>query len=96
SASRVGRGCTKLSRELFPPAVLFLALVLQLFVRVSIIRQSYNIEELRQASLKHDTVVRELSLELAKQKRPSVLLARATYELGMGPLSTDQVRSIVK
>ena len=75
-------------------ALLFVALVSQLVIRVSVISSRYELQALRVKSLELDTQHRELSLEHAVSTRPETLINLARERLSFSELTPQQIRSI--
>lgn len=81
-------------RQLIPPAFLFVAMLIQLFVRTSSVGAGYKLERMRGDALENDLKLRKLKLEFAMSTRPASLRDRATTELGMGQLTPQRVRRL--
>ena len=79
-------------REMLLPFTLFSVLLLQLWVRVSFIGQSYMLEELRQKALKNDLRLREQRLQYALLSKPDELSRRAQSRLHLQVLEPQNVR----
>ena len=67
----------------FSLLVFFLVLGFQLFLRVMITQQSYNIESTRKLALKNDEELRSLKLAYNYYKSPIELAKNAQNKLGM-------------
>ena len=80
---------------LISASILFVALLAQLTVRITIIQKSYGIEELRQQNLSYDQELRQLRLQLESAVNPQRLRSRAHKELGMKLIKPQQVRQLL-
>lgn len=81
-------------RHFFPSACLFMALVFQLWVRLSIVEKSYHLEQLRSHALELDVKVRSLKLDEAFLTRPQLIVDRAYKTLGMQISVPMQIRKL--
>jgi len=81
--------------RLFPALCLFVALMIQISVRVASIEFGYQLETLREEALENDARLRQLRLSYAVLTRPRELSARAQNELAMVPLMPQRVRRVV-
>lgn len=82
--------------QLVAGTLLFLALSLQLWIRVVTIEKGYQLELIREAALKNDGRLRQKRLELAYAARPNELSKLATAGLGMEPLPPQRVRKVTQ
>ncbi len=80
--------------QLLAALFLFVSLLSQLFVRVSIIHSGYELERVRSVALKNDVELRELHLQYATLSRPTELSEIAKKSLGMVETPRDRVRSM--
>lgn len=85
-ARRVG------ASQLLPPCLLFLALLLQLGIRVVLIERAYRLETLRQEALAKDIELRTLRADVALVTRPKDVATQANERLGLKLLSPERVR----
>lgn len=96
-AQLVRRPSVPIRRQVGPlccASILFVALVLQLSIRIAIIQYSYTIEGLRQNNLDQDREIRQLRLTYETMLTPSTLRQRATDELGMIQIKPQQIRHV--
>lgn len=84
----------KPSRRFIAPTLLFCALICQLYVRVSIIENGYQAEELRRNILSADEQLRQLQLDQAYITRPQRLSEIARNSFGLVRTAPDKVRII--
>jgi len=75
-------------------ASLFLILLAKLFVRISIIETSYQIENVRNELLSEDAKLRELRVKRAMVANPRELAKLADAKLNMRPTLPQQIRRI--
>ena len=90
-----GRGSEARStgfRRLVPALLVFLALVLEVWVRITILHTSYELEEVRSAALKSDARLRQLRFEIAQMTSPQELRVRAKDELGLKDTAPQRIR----
>lgn len=80
--------------QILPPCLLFLALLLQLGIRVMLIERAYRLETLRQQALAKDVELRTLRADVALVTRPKDLAQQAGSRLGLIQLSPERVRRI--
>lgn len=80
--------------ELWFAGFLFLVLLGKLYVRVSIIESSYQIENVRNELLMEDAKLRELRVKKAMVISPKELSALAYNKLGMRPTLPQQIRRV--
>lgn len=81
-------------RRLAAPTFLFLTLMLQLWVRVTIIEGGYDLERLRAEAVKSDALLRQLKFERALVTRPGSLTGEAARRLGFEPTMPAQIRKL--
>jgi cell division protein FtsL len=81
-------------RDIVVPAILFVALICQLTVRVSTLQHHYELQSLREEALARDRQIRQLKLDYAYLSRPQRLEQRATQELGMIKLPPQRIRIV--
>lgn len=79
---------------LLPPLLLFIVLTAQLFVRLTIVHRSYELQRVRSEALRNDAELRGLRLELATLTSPSVIAERAGKELELRPVSPQRIRRV--
>lgn len=84
----------KNSSELWFAGCLFIILLAKLFVRVSIIEASYQIENVRNDLLAEDAKLRELKVKKAMLANPKQLSVLAYNKLEMRPTVPQQIRRI--
>ncbi|MDR2337057.1 MAG: hypothetical protein LBE20_00190 [Deltaproteobacteria bacterium] len=77
-------------RLFFTLLVFFLILGFQLFLRVVITQQSYNIESMRKLALQNDEELRSLKLAYDYYKSPIELAKNAEAMLAMGQVDADK------
>jgi hypothetical protein len=77
-------------RLFFSLLVFFLILGFQLFLRVVITQQSYNIESMRKLALQNDEELRSLKLAYDYYKSPIELAKNAEAMLAMGQVDADK------
>lgn len=73
---------------------LFVALFLQLALRISSIGISYGIEHVRELALANDNKLRHLEYEYTTATRPAVVRSRAVETLGMVQAQRSMLRRI--
>lgn len=81
-------------RRLVAPALLFFTLMLQLWIRVSIMEGGYDLERLRAQAVKSDVLLRQLKFERALVTRPGTLSGEARSRLGFEPTMPCQIRKL--
>ena len=72
----------------------FSVLSLQLFTRISIIENSYELEQQRSQMISYDERLRELRFEYAAVNSAGRLALKAQSELKMGPLTSEKIRKL--
>lgn len=77
-------------RLFFSLLIFFLILGFQLFLRVVITQQSYNIESMRKLALQNDEELRSLKLAYDYYKSPIELARNAGEQLAMGQVNADK------
>ncbi len=85
---------TKQIWQFFPPFLLFAVLIAQLWVRVTIIERSYELEEKRSEVLELDRTLRQINFDYDFISQPAHLVKRAKSELGMNSVSPQQIRYV--
>jgi len=77
-------------------SMLFLALSIQLGVRVEVTQKSYMMEQLRAQALENDILLRDLKLNYAWITNPEQLGERAATSLGLKAPEIGAVRKLEK
>lgn len=80
-------------RHLCAPIFLLITLLLQIWFRVEIVSKSYSLEALREKTLKNDSELRQLNLELAVLTH-SKKLGVEVAKLGLSAPVAKQIREI--
>ncbi len=81
---------------LFSFILLFIALSIQLYVRLSVIHKSYDLERLRVDTLKADSELRELEVVYAVTSKPLNVKMRSKKTLGLDITEPSKVRRMNK
>jgi hypothetical protein len=92
SRSFARRGCR--TGKCLAALFLFVALSVQLWVRISIVSKSYDLERLRSEALQADSELRELRVVYAVQAQPTSVLNRSRVSLGLEPPQPQQLRRV--
>ncbi len=93
SSVRRAKGNTKNSK-LVLPILLFVVLLAQVWVRITILNSSYELEQMRQTVLHNDERLRATRLSWSMKSSPSAVKQRAKKTLNMIPLTPQFIRSI--
>lgn len=77
--------------KFLPPLFLFFALLVQLIIRVEILKVGYDLASLKNNALEGDSSLRELKMQFAVVSRPEVL-ERQALKIGLKQIHPQQVR----
>jgi hypothetical protein len=80
--------------KVFAAAVLLIALVLKVWVKMEATEYGYQLAKERKRTVELDMERRELALQLSVLMRPDNLAAAAKERAGLMPLSAEQVKKL--
>lgn len=78
-----------------PPLCVFFCLLLQIWIRIEIIRAGYRLEELRTMVLKNDVLKRELSFQYASAASPALIAEQAKKHLALEAIPPQRMRKLI-
>ncbi len=88
------RSADRRTSKLFLPVLLFIVLLAQVWVRITILNSSYELEQIRQTLVSNDERLRAVRLDWSMKSSPNAIRIQAKRNLNMIPLTPQFIRTI--
>lgn len=80
--------------KLLLPVLLFCVLLAQVWVRITILNSSYELQQIRQSLIQNDERLRAARLDWSMKSSPNAIRIQAKRNLGMVPLTPQFIRTV--